>query len=399
MEIGMAKHHIFLSQDFFPKIGGAHLWMYEIYKRWKTPLDAVVQDYAAAGDSQATSQKMFDSQNHGAFRILRKEMDLDNPSLMSWHCLKKIRDILRTISQIRRHRQVVIHTIRAFPEGFIGLVYKLLHPFSCQLVTYVHGEEVLIASSSRQLYLQTRLVYKFSDLVIANSRSSVNIVHRFFPKVCMQVVHPGVDKKKYNVSEDLINRQRESWGAHKREIVVFSIARMERRKNHASVIRAIARLQKKGVKIKGVFAGDGEEKNNLEKIVRQNRLQNMVCFPGYLTEQEKIIALHACDIHVMVSFEDEHTTEGFGIVFLEAAAAGVPSIAGNAGGQPEAVRDGVTGYVVNGSNIDELADAMEKLCADPTLRRQMGKAGQKWAAENDWDVGAKRIYQHVQSLQ
>src|SRR5690606_1188807 len=69
--------------------------------------------------------------------------------------------------------------------------------------------------------------------------------------------------------------------------------------------------------------------------------------------------------------------EGFGIVFLEAAAAGRPVIAGRSGGVPEAVEDGVTGLLVSGNDELELAAAMERLATTPTLRHQLGEAGRR----------------------
>lgn len=83
--------------------------------------------------------------------------------------------------------------------------------------------------------------------------------------------------------------------------------------------------------------------------------------------------------------------EGFGIVFLEAAAAGIPSIAGNAGGQPEAVLHGCTGLVIDGANLAELKQAIRLLAEDVKLREYLGANGRKWAAENDWRSVAQKL--------
>ena len=86
----------------------------------------------------------------------------------------------------------------------------------------------------------------------------------------------------------------------------------------------------------------------------------------------------------MPSIDEGGLIEGFGIVFLEAAAAGVPSIAGNNGGQAEAVLDGRTGRVVDGRNVEAVADAIRALIGDPAARAEMAVQCVAWAAQNDW---------------
>jgi phosphatidylinositol alpha-1,6-mannosyltransferase len=104
-----------------------------------------------------------------------------------------------------------------------------------------------------------------------------------------------------------------------------------------------------------------------------------------VSEDEKALILAAADIHVMPSVQVGPMIEGFGIVFLEAAAAGIPSIAGNTGGQPEAVLQGETGFVIDGTDLEQIKSAIRCLARDKELRLRMGRAGRCWAKKNDWD--------------
>ncbi len=98
-------------------------------------------------------------------------------------------------------------------------------------------------------------------------------------------------------------------------------------------------------------------------------------FTGAVSDAEKKLIFAACDIHAMPSVQLGEMIEGFGIVFLEAAAAGKPSICGNIGGQAEAVLDGRTGLVVDGADLDRVADALRSLVRDRALRQRLGRAG------------------------
>jgi phosphatidylinositol alpha-1,6-mannosyltransferase len=84
--------------------------------------------------------------------------------------------------------------------------------------------------------------------------------------------------------------------------------------------------------------------------------------------------------------------EGLGIVYLEASASGLPVVAGDSGGAPDAVREGETGYVVDGRDVPALAERLVTLLRDPELRARMGRAGRAWVdAEWRWDVLAGRL--------
>ena len=84
--------------------------------------------------------------------------------------------------------------------------------------------------------------------------------------------------------------------------------------------------------------------------------------------------------------------EGLGIVYLEASACGLPVIAGNSGGAPDAVRIGETGFVVDGDNVEEIAGRCIELLKDETLRRKMGERGREWIAQEwNWSLWSSRF--------
>lgn len=372
-----------LTEDFFPKIGGAHLWLYEVYRRWPTPVQLLTQrDDQSPEEVRAAVE--FDARDHGALEIVRRDIASGDIDLFSACSRRRFWRTSSEILELANRRPLTVHCLRAFPEGCSALLVKFRSPLRTRLVTFAHGEEILVARSSGQLRHLAALVYRWSDVVIANSRSTQSLVRELAPHAKVVYVHPGVDIAAYHRDPGEIERFRRQWKWPEGTLVVTTVARMEPRKNQASVIRAIARLRREGLQLAYVCGGDGEERKRLTQLSSELALDAWVRFTGRLTENEKVLTFMAADIHAMPSIRVGEMIEGFGIVFLESSAAGIPSIAGNVGGQSEAVIHGKTGLVVDGADVSAVTDAVRTLSLDSTLRRQMGQAARNWAEHHDW---------------
>jgi phosphatidylinositol alpha-1,6-mannosyltransferase len=251
-------------------------------------------------------------------------------------------------------------------------------------VTYAHGEEILVARSSHQLKLIAQRVYRASDLVVANSENTRRLVLDLCPMAQVACIHPGVDVATFSPPPDVVAAFREQWRWPREAVIVCTLARMEPRKNHAAVIRAVAALRSKGLDAAYVCGGDGPERGALNQLVDSLNLHHRVRFTGKLPDRQRPLLYAASDIHALPAIQVGEMIEGFGIVFLEAAAAGIPSVCGNSGGQPEAVLNGQTGLVVDGSNTEAVTEAVERLCVDSGLRGQMRDHARCWAGQHDW---------------
>jgi phosphatidylinositol alpha-1,6-mannosyltransferase len=388
---------IVLTQDFFPQVGGAHSWLYEVYRRWTRPVVLLTRAYDATPE-QSAAAAAFDSTDHGALEIIRCDIAINDINLASPSCLRRLLAVRREILRCAGAGRATVHCLRAFPEGIAGLFYKLTRPWT-RLVVFAHGEEILVAGTSRQLKLAASLVYRFADLVIANSHNTEAMVRTLCPVARTACVHPGVDAGAYSLPEETISLQRESWNWPADTFVLVTVSRMEPRKNQQAVIEAVAALHSEGLRVGYVCAGDGECRTDLERRAQVLGLGRWVRFPGAIDEATKISALCAMDAFVMLSVRIGEMIEGFGIVFLEAAAAGRPSICGDIGGQPEAVKDGVTGYVVDGRDVAAIAAAIRRvMVASPAQKEALTRASRAWAAENDWSLAAAAVRKSVDNL-
>ena len=141
-----------------------------------------------------------------------------------------------------------------------------------------------------------------------------------------------------------------------------------------------------------VIVGDGDERSSLEQLASDLGVHRQVVFGGEVSDRELPSYYGAADLFVHPNRDDRGDIEGFGIVFLEAAAAGLPVIGGNSGGVPEALEDGVTGFLVDGRDAGDLARKIRLLTESSDLRRRMGDAGRaRVVREFTWNRAAARL--------
>ena len=132
----------------------------------------------------------------------------------------------------------------------------------------------------------------------------------------------------------------------------------------------------------------------LERIAREEGVSEHVVLTGSVPWEELPAHYDAGDVFAMPCRTRRAglEVEGLGIVFLEASATGLPVVAGRSGGSPDAVLEGETGYVVDGTSVREVTDAVAGLLSDPERARRMGAAGRDWVErEWRWDVLAERL--------
>ena len=158
---------------------------------------------------------------------------------------------------------------------------------------------------------------------------------------------------------------------------IDEVARLASRKGHAQVLRTLAQLVPTHPTAHYLIVGDGPDEGRLRQMVRELGLEAHVTFAGYVPEEELNHYYDVADVYVMPSRPEGDTVEGFGLVFIEAGARGLPVIGGRHGGVQEAIVDGQTGYLVDPLDRDEIARRILELIEHPALRRMLGKQGRK----------------------
>jgi phosphatidylinositol alpha-1,6-mannosyltransferase len=298
--------------------------------------------------------------------------------------------VARQIRALARPIDAIVHCGRALPEGLAALFARRL--FGQRYMVWCHGEELATAATSRELTFLARRIYRGAIGVFANSRNTASCVERFagIAPERIHVVHPGVDPSRFHpgVAGDAVRRRLAPGG----EALLLSVGRLQKRKGHDLAIHAVAALAKEGLALRYAIVGDRWERQALEALARELGVAHRIAFLGEVPAADLPAYYAAADIFLLPNRVEEGDFEGFGIVFLEAAAAGKPAIGGRSGGVAEAIEDGVTGLLVGGTDVDELAAAIRQLAASPALRARMGEAGRaRVLREFTWERAAGRV--------
>jgi phosphatidylinositol alpha-1,6-mannosyltransferase len=299
---------------------------------------------------------------------------------------------LRLAGRVRvsARRVSMVHCGRALPEGVAAWLCR--RSGGPRYACWAHGEDIATALNSRELTLLMRMVYAGADVVFANSVNTRRMLRELgVAAERIEIVYPGVDTERFRPDIDATEIRRQI--APRGETVLLSVGRLQRRKGHDLMIQAVRDLtHQQHRSLRYVIVGDGQERSRLEALVDECGVREYVTFSGEVSAHLLPQYYAACDIFVLPNRVEQTDVEGFGIVFLEAAASGKPAVGGRSGGVPEAVADGVTGLLVGGTDVEELATTIARLMDSDSLRRSLGEAGRaRTVREFGWECAAERV--------
>lgn len=293
----------------------------------------------------------------------------------------------RPWSRWRKAAAVQRFNQKLHPDTIIADTWKsleLLPPPSLEkarVVCLAHGAEFLVQPESRKHRRIVRALAK-ADVVAANSDFTGELVKPFLgSKTKLRVVLPGLYPPLTKPA------------AHKaRGMRVLTIARLDAYKGVDVMLRAIAALKGQFSALQYDIVGDGKETARLRALAGELDLNRHVHFHGRVSESEKAKLLEQADIFALPSRLEPGEVEGFGIVFAEAGAYGLPCVAGRDGGIPSAVLDGETGLLADGADVSQVTQALQRLLSDQDLAERLGRAGHHrfWNAFV-WDAAISRF--------
>jgi len=268
-----------------------------------------------------------------------------------------------------------------------GWLIDVLHRVSpVRTAIYVHGEEITTEDPYDADRARARRALRKTDRVIVVSRFTQQAVLDLLgPEGANKItlVENGVSGDRFFPREkraDLVAQYRLA-----DRFVFVSVCRLLEKKGIDHAIQAFAQVARRYPECRYLVVGAGPYDRRLREIASEYDVADQVIFAGDVPDED--LAEHYClgDVFVMPNRRlPNGDTEGFGLVFLEANACGIPVIAGSDGGSRDAVKDGVNGLIVDGASVGRIADAMMKLREDSVLRETLRTRSLEVAAAADW---------------
>jgi len=369
---------LLLTDKFAPHRGGTAV----VYTEWCRRLREEVTVLTCA--LPGTDWQSFDRQV--PFRVERVPF-LNVPKVrfpLAWAWMH-----LRAPGLVRAVRPDVLHAGQVLETGLSCLSLK--RRFRLPLVVHTYGEEI-------QHYRQRRLPRKWMTRVLQGA-DAVTTISEYTRRnllelgVAPEKIHfqyPGVDAAAFAGADGSEVRRRHGLGNRP---VLVTVSRILERKGHDVVLRALPRIAAAVPEVAYLVAGTGPREPVLRRLAGELGVAERVVFAGRVPDEELADYYGAADVFIHPNRElPNGDVEGFGIVFLEANAAGKPVIGGNSGGTPDAVVDGVTGFLIDPNDVDAVADAAIRLLTDRDLARKLGEQGRERArTEFTWERAVERL--------
>ncbi len=281
---------------------------------------------------------------------------------IDWRVAKRLRRIIKT------HRVDLLHAHQYTPF-FYSAVSRYLGSTPAILFTE-HGRHYPDRRSPKRV-LANRWLLKPGDRVTAVGRfvKQALIDNEGITEARIAVVHNGIDPDAFNPADPQARAiARQAIGAADDTLVVMQVARFHPVKDHATAVRAIARVAKEKPNVQLCLIGDGSERSKIEALAGELEISDNVRFMGVRADVGEL--LHGADIFMLSSL-----SEGISVTLLEAMATGLPIVTTDVGGNGEVVEHGQTGLLSPRGADESLAKNLATMLNDDVKRRSLGLAG------------------------
>ncbi len=375
--------HLFVTQDYGPDLGGIARRHVELCRRF-APDEVVVSTVASAGGT------LFDAGEH--YAIAREPFPFPKA--------KRFLNQLRWSRSLVRHVRAgaeVLHLGNIRPCGYAA--WLAARRTNVPFLVYVYGGDVLREVQKTRgnplKRMSGRAIFGAARGIVAISGWTADITRRLLAELQLaspppvRVIELGTDPSQFGTEHNRgVLRAKLGIGDAP---LLLTVARLVPHKGQDIAIRALARLTAEIPALKYVIVGGGADAPRLQALAAELGVADRVILTGTLTDDEIAEAYATATVYVGLSRVDAGiNAEGFGISFVEAAASGVPSVAGDSGGVRSAVRDNETGLVVPPEDVDRATTALRQLLTDDGFRRQMGAAARRAVETHyNWDRVAR----------
>ena len=382
MELVVSSPVLFVTNDFGPRAGGIETFVIGLIER--RPFGQTIV-YTSAQTGSEEYDKAWKSEFGVTVVRDRAKILLPTPRVAG------------NLARIIKESNIQVAAFgAAAPLGLLSASMK--RAGIRKTVALTHGHEVWWAKVF-PFNLALRKIGSSMDSLTYLGEFTKRAISQSLSKTSAQKmvkIAPGIDVDHFS-PQNSTQLRKELKLENKR--VIVSVGRLVHRKGQDHLIQSLPEILKSVPDAHVLMVGQGPYLSYLKKLVARHNLADHVSFIGRIQYAQLPQYICAGDIFAMPSrsrfFGLE--VEGLGIVYLEASACGLPVIAGSSGGAPDAVLNGVTGFVVDGQNNQEIAAAAIRLLSDLDQAKKMGTAGREWIIENwRWEIWSQRFNKLLQ---
>ncbi|MDC0772126.1 glycosyltransferase family 4 protein [Streptomyces sp. HD] len=374
---------LIVTNDFPPRPGGIQAFLHNMALRLDPERLVVYASTWKRGHEGTEATAAFDAEQ--PFTVVRDRTTMLLPTPGATR---------RAVGLLREHGCTSVWFGAAAP---LGLMAPALRRAGAErLVATTHGHEAGWAQLPASRQLLRRIGESTDTITYLGEYTRSRIATALTPQAASRMVQlpPGVDEKTFHPGSGG-DEIRARLGLTDRPVVVC-VSRLVRRKGQDTLIQAMPRILAAEPDTVLLIVGGGPYEQDLRRLAHDTGVTDSVRFTGPVPWSELPAHYGAGDVFAMPCRTRRRglDVEGLGIVYLEASATGLPVVAGDSGGAPDAVLDGETGWVVRGGAPEEAADRIVTLLGDAELRRRMGERGREWVEERwRWDLLAEHLKQ------
>ncbi len=299
---------------------------------------------------------------------------------------------------IRHRRQLRYATVYLSEPGPMLTLMSLqfLKAFRpTRLILTFHGSEILKFHRHPLKRWLTRRLIRNAARVSTLTHYTQELLCTHFPEAAPKIfLTPGALRADFTAPAAPAARRPAAVTRPADKIVVLTVGRLHPRKGQLQTLQALQGLPAAQRARLEYWLVAGESKGNYEQTLQAAAAQAdfPVKFLGNVPDDQLEAIYAQADIFAMTSINHGLSVEGFGLVYLEASAHGLPIVAHAVGGVSEAVAHNVTGLLVPPDAPVELTAAFARLMDDAALRQQLGDAGREWARRNCWEQSARVLF-------
>ena len=375
LELAVSNPVLFVTNDFGPRAGGIETFIIGLIQRrpfGQTIVYTSFQENSAQFDADWLA-------NYGV-RVIRDRSKILLPT-------PRVALHLRGI--IKKEGITTAAFGAAAPLGLLSASMK--RAGVVRTVALTHGHEVWWAKVFPFNLLLRRIGSTVDVLTYLGefTRKAISKALSARAQSAMVKIAPGIDVEHF-ISTDA-SSLRESLGLADKKVIV-SVGRLVHRKGQDHLIEAMPEILKNVPRAHLLLVGEGPYREHLQNLVHQLKLESSVTFIGRIQYQDLPMYICVGDIFAMPSRSRLMglEVEGLGIVYLEASSCGLPVLAGDSGGAPDAVIQNETGLVVSGTDNKEIASAAVALLTNLEASQKMGTVGRQWIVDNwRWEIWSK----------